>query len=157
MTVPTAIDSDQFSEVGGQQKGETPMIRKIFTWLLATILLDTVPLASAQQPGKIPWIGYLAGAGSGPSPAFIQGLRDLGYVEGKNLGFVFRTTEGNAELWPELAAELVRLKVDIIVADATGAIMAAKKATSTIPIVMMDSTDPVGTGLVASLALRVSL
>ena len=97
---------------------EDNLFRKIFTSLLATILLDTVPITSTQQPGKIPWIGYLAGAGSGPSPAFTQRLRDLSYVEGKNLGFVFRTTEGNAELWPGLAAELVRLTVDVIVADA---------------------------------------
>jgi putative ABC transport system substrate-binding protein len=87
-----------------------------------------------------------------PFTAFIQGLRDLGYVEGKNLAFVFRTTEGKAERFPDLAAELVHLKVDIIVADVTAAIVAAKKAASTIPIVMMDSTDPVGIGLVASLA-----
>src|SRR5215470_19132443 len=96
----------------------------------------------AQQAGKIPWIGYLAVTGSGPSPAFIQGLRDLGYVEGKNIAFVFRTTEGQFERYDDLAAELVRLKVDIIVADYTSAALAAKKATSTIPIVMTNSTDP---------------
>jgi putative ABC transport system substrate-binding protein len=117
----------------------------------ATLLALPFP-ARAQQQGKIPWIGYLTGSGSGPSPAFILGLRDLGYVEGKNIAFVFRTTEGRSETWPDLAAELVRLKVDIIVADATGAIVAAKKATSKIPIVMTDSADPVGTGLVASFA-----
>src|SRR5215510_5796480 len=108
--------------------------------------------AEAQQPGKIPWIGYLAGTGSGPSPAFIQGLQDLSYVEGKNIACVFRTAEGHPERYPDLAAELVRLKVDIIVADFTSASLAAKKATSTIPIVMTNGTDPVGTGLVANLA-----
>jgi putative tryptophan/tyrosine transport system substrate-binding protein len=118
---------------------------------LITVLLITGHVV-AQQPEKIPWIGYLAGTGSGPSPAFIQGLRDLGYVEGKNIAFVFRTTEGNSERYDDLAAELVRLKVDILVADYTSAALAAKKATSTIPIVMTNGTDPVGTGLVATLA-----
>src|SRR5215470_8356163 len=110
--------------------------------------------AEAQQPGKIPWIGYLAGAGSGPSPAFIQGLRDLGYVEGKNIGFVYRTAEGESGRYADIAAELVRLQVDIIAADSTGMALAAKKATNTIPIVMTGrgSGDPVQTGLVASLA-----
>ena len=109
-------------------------------------------MATAQQPGKIPWIGYLAGAGSGPSPAFILGLRDLGYVEGKNIGVVFRTAEGKTERFADLAAELVRLKVDIIIADGSATTLALKKATSTIPIVVTTSTDPVGTGLVASFA-----
>jgi len=108
--------------------------------------------AEAQQPGKIPWIGYLAGAGSGPASAFQQGLRDLGHIEGKNIAFVFRTAEGKPERFADLAAELVRLKVDIVVADGTGPTLAAKKATNTIPIVMTSSTDPVGTGLVASYA-----
>jgi len=128
------------------------MISKVVIWLLTTILLTTAPPAEAQQPGKIPWIGYLAGAGSGPSPAFMQGMRDLGYVEGKNIGFVFRTAEGRSERFADLAAELVRLKVDIIVADSTNPSSAAKKATGTIPIVMTTSGDPVGTGLVASFA-----
>jgi putative ABC transport system substrate-binding protein len=128
------------------------MKAKILVYAVSALILATIHLAEAQQPGKIPWIGYLAGAGSGPSPAFIQGLRDLGYVEGKNIAFVFRTTEGKTEHNADLAAELVRLKVDIIVADSTGIALALKKATSTIPIVMTTVTDPVGTGLVASLA-----
>jgi len=107
----------------------------------------------AQEGKKIPWIGYLAGAGSGPSPAFIQGLRDLGYVEGKNIAFVFRTAEGESGRYADLAAELVRLQVDIIVADSSGMALAAKKVTNTIPIVMAGlTTDPVQMGLVASLA-----
>ena len=121
-------------------------------WLLITVLLITAPLAQAQQPTKILWIGYLAGAGSGPSPAFVQGLRDLGYVEGKNIGFVFRTAEGKTERFANLATELVRLKVDIVITDGSASTLALKKATSTIPIVMTTSTDPVGTGLVASFA-----
>jgi len=79
-------------------------------------------------------------------------MRDLGYVEGKNIAFAYRTTEGRTERNVELAAELVSLKVDIIIADGTPPGLAAKKATSTIPIVLATSTDPVGNGLVASLA-----
>jgi putative ABC transport system substrate-binding protein len=108
--------------------------------------------AAAQPSTKVPRIGYLAGAGSGPSPAFTQGLRDLGYVESKNIAFVFRTTAGKNERYSDLAAELVRLKVDIIVVGGNSGIRAAKKATSTIPIVMTSVGDPIGLGLVASLA-----
>ena len=127
------------------------MSTKISCFALFALLFALSFPVEAQQTGKISWIGYLAGAGSGPSPAFIQGLWDLGYVEGKNIAFVYRTTEGKSERTADLAAELVRLKVDVIVVDVTGAAMAAKKATSTIPIVMTSITDPVGTGLVASL------
>ena len=98
--------------------------------------------AEAQQPRKIPWIGYLAGIGSGPSPVFIQGLRDLGYVEGKNIAFVFRTAEGESGRYADLAAELVRLQVDIIVADTSGMAQAVKKATSAIPVVMTGLSGP---------------
>jgi putative ABC transport system substrate-binding protein len=119
---------------------------------LAVFLVGCVAVAEAQQPAKIPWIGYLAGSGSGPSPAFIQGLRDLGYVEGKNIAIAFRTVEGKTERFANLAVELVRLKMDIIIADGSAPTLALKKATSTIPIVMTQSTDPVGTGLVASFA-----
>jgi len=125
---------------------------KISWWLLAIFFLTAVPFVQAQEVKKIFWIGYLAGSGSAPNQAFVQGMRDLGYVEGKNIAFVFRTTEGHSERYDDLAAELVRLKVDIIVADFTSASLAAKKATSTIPIVMTNGTDPVGTGLVANLA-----
>jgi ABC-type uncharacterized transport system substrate-binding protein len=120
--------------------------------LIAVVLLALGVTAEAQQLGKIPWIGYLAATGSGPSPAFLQGLLDLGYVEGKNIAIVFRTAEGKSERNADLAAELVRLKVDVIVTDNTAAALALKKATSTIPIVMTTSTDPVGSGLIASFA-----
>jgi putative ABC transport system substrate-binding protein len=127
------------------------MKRSLF--LIALVVVARGIIAEAQPPtGKIPWIGYLAGAGSGPSPAFIQGMRDLGYVEGKNIAFVFRTAEGRPERYPDLATELVRLKVNVIVTDVTSAALALKKTTNTIPIVMTSSTDPVGTGLVSSLA-----
>jgi len=125
---------------------------RIFVLALSSMLLALCPCLDAQQPGKISWIGYLTGAGSSPNPAFVEGMRELGYVEGKNIAFVYRTTEGKSERYPDLAAELVRLKVDIIVADFTSAALAAKIATSTIPIVMTTLTDPIGAGLVASLA-----
>jgi len=128
------------------------MKAKILVYALLALILATIHLAQAQQAGKIPWIGYLASSGSGPAPAFIEGLRDLGYVEGKNIAFVFRTAEGKPERYGDLASELVRLKVDVIVADFTGAVLAAKNATSTIPIVIINNVDPVGIGLVASLA-----
>jgi putative tryptophan/tyrosine transport system substrate-binding protein len=125
-----------------------------WAWVFAIVVVLSVCGArtEAQQPGKIPWIGYLAGAGSGPSPAFIQGLRDLGYVEGKNIAFVYRTTEGRRERYTDIVTELVRLNPDVIVTDVTSAAVALKKATTAIPIVMTSSTDPVATGLVASLA-----
>jgi putative ABC transport system substrate-binding protein len=128
------------------------MKKNFLVFLVTTLFLAIADSGQAQEPGKIAWIGYLAGAGSGPSPAFIQGLRGLGYIEGKNIGFVFRTTEGRSDRNADLAAELVRLKVDIIVAESSGLALAAKDATSTIPIVMTTSTDPVGTGLIASFA-----
>ena len=124
---------------------------KIFVWLLTTVLL-TVAFAEAQDGKTIFWIGYLAGAGSSPNQAFVQGMRDLGYVEGKNIAFVYRTTEGRRERYPEIVMELVRLKPDVIVTDVTSAAVALKKATNTIPIVMMSSTDPIQTGLVNSLS-----
>jgi ABC-type uncharacterized transport system substrate-binding protein len=128
------------------------MHQGIFALALSAMLFALSTSANAQQPAKIPWIGYLTGAGSSPNKAFVEGLRDLGYVEGKNIAFVFRTTEGRRERSADLAAELVSLKVDIIIADGTSPALAAKKVTGTIPIVMTTSTDPVANGLVASLA-----
>jgi len=128
------------------------MKKKIAVLTLCTMFLALCGSVEAQQPTKIPWIGYLAGSGSGPSPVFMQGLRALGYVEGKNIAFVFRTTEGKNERYSDLAVELVRLNVDIIVAGGNTGVRAAKKATSSIPIVMTSIGDPVGLGLVASLA-----
>jgi putative ABC transport system substrate-binding protein len=129
------------------------MSKKPGVWLLATFLLATAFFAEAQQPaGKVPRIGYLADAGSSPPQAFLQGLRELGYVEGKNIAFEYRTTDGKSERRPDLAAELVRLKVEVIVVSGSPTAEAAKKATSAIPIVMTSSSDPVGTGLIASLA-----
>jgi len=125
---------------------------------LAVILsLILAPLAAgAQQAAKVPRIGFLSAATSGVSSpvldAFRQGLRELGWVEGQNIVVDYRFTDRSDRL-PDLAAELVQLKVDIIVAEATQGVAAAKNATETIPIVMISgSADPVGLGFIASLA-----
>jgi putative ABC transport system substrate-binding protein len=132
------------------------MIRKISIWLLATLLLTPAALVEAQQPKKIAKIGYLFPATPATAAhlveAFRQGLRDLGYVEGKTFVLELRYGEARFERLPELARELVGLKVDVIVTNTDGAIAAVKRETQTIPIVMGNSTDPVGTGFVASLA-----
>ena len=108
--------------------------------------------AEAQQPEKTPRIGYLSGGGSSPPQAFMQGLRDLGYFEEKNITIEHRTSGGKPDMYPDIMADLIRLKVAVIVVEGSGAALAAKKATHTIPIVMTTSTDPVGTGLIASFA-----
>jgi putative ABC transport system substrate-binding protein len=109
--------------------------------------------ASAQQPTKTPRIGYLGSTSvSARTEAFQQGLRELGYVEGKNIVIEWRRHEGKVDRLPALAAELVRLKVDIIITAGAPAARAAKEATVTIPIVMIQVGDPVGSGFVASLA-----
>jgi putative tryptophan/tyrosine transport system substrate-binding protein len=128
------------------------MRAKILFYALSALILTTIHLADAQQPKKIARIAYLTGVGSAPNEEFLQGLRDLGYVEGRNILIEFRTTGGRPERRPELAAELVRLKVDVIVADTAGEVTAAKNATATIPIVMRSVADPIALGLVASLA-----
>jgi putative tryptophan/tyrosine transport system substrate-binding protein len=125
-----------------------------------SILFVVVPLAvafiaDAQQPKKVPHIGHLsAGPGSDPArqEAFRQGLRELGYAEGKNIVIEWRFGEGKFERVPALAAELVRLKVNVIVTSGPAATRPAKEATSTIPIVMAQDNDPVENGFVASLA-----
>ena len=127
-------------------------MKNSFSILLIVAVVLVAAMAQAQQPKKIPRIGYLTAAGSAPSPAFLQGLRDLGYVEGQNIAIEYRSADGKRDRVPDLAVELVRLKVNIIVADGSGASTESKKATRTIPIVMTSSTDPVGTGIVASLA-----
>jgi putative tryptophan/tyrosine transport system substrate-binding protein len=121
---------------------------------LCSMLLAPCSAVEAQQPAKIARIGYLGGAApiSARREAFRQGLRDLGYVEGKNIVIEWRSGEGRADRVPGLAAELVRLKVDVIVTDGSQSTRSAKEATSVIPIVMAQDTDPVGTGIVASLA-----
>ena len=132
------------------------MRKNVMRLTLCAMLFAFCSSADAQQPTKIPRIGYL----SAPSPsnmaarneAFRQGLRDLGYVEGKNIVIEYRSGEGKLDRLPALAAELVRLKVDVIVTGGPGSTRSTKEATSTIPIVMAQDNDPVGNGFVASLA-----
>src|SRR5262245_24681014 len=114
------------------------------------------PLATrAQAPPKLPRVGYVGGAGrtamSHVFEAFRQGLKELGYVEGQTIALEARWAEGHAERIPELVAELIGLNINVLVAGVSSAALAAKKATRTIPIVMV-TADPVGLGLVASLA-----
>ncbi len=132
------------------------MRKNILVWLMLTFFVANVSLTQAQQPTKIPRIGYLIGTAASAlgarTDAFRQGLRELGYVEGKNIIIEWRSADGKPDLLPGLAAELVRLKVDIIVTGGPTVTRAVKEATSTIPIVMAQDTDPVGSGFVASLA-----
>jgi putative ABC transport system substrate-binding protein len=127
----------------------------VFLALCSMLLAPRLP-AHAQQPGKIPRIGFLdpstAAAMASLLEAFRQEMGKLGWIEGKNITIEYRFAEQRSERLPELAAELVRLKVDLIVTSGGSTPLAAKKATSIIPIVMTNSVDPVGQGLVASLA-----
>src|SRR6266850_3303280 len=132
--------------------------RRFLSTTVAGIL--AAPLgAGAQQAGKIYRIGILEQGGpyrsafGGPShEAFREQLRELGYIEGQSVVFEYRFAEGRAERLADFAAELVRLKVDVIVGGGTLGPLAAKRATSTIPVVLTSAGDPVGTGLVANLA-----
>jgi putative ABC transport system substrate-binding protein len=132
------------------------MIRKVLQLLLAHFILTTSAPSEAQQPAKVPRIGYLGGVSfsvnSARIEAFRQGLRELGYIDGKSIAIEWRSAEGKPERQRELAAELVRLKVDVIVTDGSGSTRSAKEATNTIPIVMANDNDPIGNGFVASLA-----
>ena len=132
------------------------MNEKIFTLALGALFFALCFTVEAQQPTKVPRLGYLSSAspsaGSSRIEAFRQSLRELGYVEGKNLVIEWRFAEGKLDRLPALAAELVRLKVDIIVSASPPVTGAAKDVTVTIPIVMAHDPDPVGNGFVASLA-----
>ena len=132
--------------------GTTKMALALF---LGT-LLGPLSWADAQQPKKIARIGFLSAASPAALSARIealrQGLRELGYMEGKNIVIEWRSSEGKADRLPVLAAELVRLKVDVIVTGGAASTRPAKEATVTIPIVMAQDNDPVGSGFVASLA-----
>jgi putative tryptophan/tyrosine transport system substrate-binding protein len=132
------------------------MKKRITLWLLATLFLASVSLAEAQQTGKIVRIGFLdTSTASGSAvlwDAFRQEMRKLGWIEGKNIAIEYRFAEQKPERLPELAVDLVRLKVGLIVVSGTPPALAAKNATTTIPIVMANVADPVGQGLVASLA-----
>jgi len=135
------------------------MNTKIIICLVAVALLSIVSVAEAQQPKKVPRIGYVAqrNAPTAANPdlaadAFQSGLRDLGYLDGKNIRIEYRYAEGSDERIIALVAELVQLKVDVLVTVPLPAIRAAKQATKTIPIVMVTTRDPIATGLIDSLA-----
>src|SRR6266849_4482283 len=131
-------------------------MRLIGLAVILAVSLILAPLAvEAQQAAKVPRIGYLApNLATIPHllEAFRQGLRDLGYVEGRNVVIEYRDAEGKLERLPALAAELVALKVDVIVAPVTPSALAAKQATRTLPVVFIGVADPVTSGLVTSLA-----
>src|SRR5947207_12870450 len=132
------------------------MNKKIVVSFLATLILVSVHFGEAQQPKKLPRIGFLGSSTAaleenlvGP---FREGLRDLGYVEGKNILIEYRWAEGKYDRFPALIGELVAQKVDIIVTAGTPASLAVKKAAPSIPLVMLAVGDPIGTGLIESLA-----
>jgi ABC-type uncharacterized transport system substrate-binding protein len=120
-------------------------------WLMTLFFLATVSPAGSQQPAKIPQVGIVVSSDR-TFELLRQAMRDLGYLDGKNVRFVYRSAEGNTDHMPDLVAELVNLKVDVLVVNNTTLIRAAKQATKTIPIVMMSNQDPVAIGLVDSLA-----
>ena len=132
------------------------MNKKIYWLALGAMLFALCMSAEAQQPKKVPRIGWLTGgplfANPASTEAFQQGLRELGYVEGKNMVIEWRGADGKRDRVPTLAAELVSLKVDVIVTSGATDTRAAKAATAAIPIVMTNDGDPVGNGFVASLA-----
>src|SRR3981189_2297256 len=128
----------------------------VLSILFVVVLLAVAVIAEAQQPTKVPRIGYLSPTSPSVSPtrieAFRQGLRELGYVEGKNIVIEYRYAEGKLDRLPLLAAELVDHKIDVIVTGGNQATLAAKQATSTIPIVVGSAGNLVQLGVVASLA-----
>jgi putative ABC transport system substrate-binding protein len=132
------------------------MNTKIIICLVIAALLSTASFAEAQQTGKVFRIGFLDGSNASGMAvlveAFRQELNKLGWIEGKNITIEYRYAEGKNERLPELATDLVRLKVDLIVVTSGPPALAAKRATTTIPTVMVNVGDPVGAGLVASLA-----
>jgi ABC-type uncharacterized transport system substrate-binding protein len=132
------------------------MRRREFIALLGGAVAAWPLAARSQQSGKLPTIGFLGAAtpsvASQLVAAFVQRLRELGWIEGRTVAIEYRWAEGRSERFAEIAAEFVRLKVDVIVTWAGGPVIAAKQATTVIPIVFASQTDPVGTGLVASLS-----
>jgi putative tryptophan/tyrosine transport system substrate-binding protein len=136
-------------------KGKKSMKKATSTlFILATLILAPVYPAQAQKQATIPRMGllYLGAPPNAILDGFMQGMRELGYIEGKNIIIEYRFAEGKEDRLPELATELVRLKVDAIFTAGTPAIYALKQATKTIPIVFFSTSDPIATGVVASLA-----
>jgi putative tryptophan/tyrosine transport system substrate-binding protein len=146
--------SSKRKAVSSKKQSAKAMIRGILVCLLLTAILPTGSL-EAQQPAKPPRIGFIMADSSGPDPrvdAFRQGLRELGYVEGKNIAVEYRFAEGKEDRLLKLVAELVSQKMEIIITDGTAVTRAVKNATKTIPIVMASDGDPVGNSFVTSLA-----
>ena len=139
-----------------EREGAIAIERRVFGSLSIALLLGCVASgrARAQSAGKSKRIGYLSSGSSASAfhASFVDGLRELGWVPGRNIDIEYRFADGHAEWLPQLAAELVRLRVELIVAQSTSSVLAASKATSTIPIVMVNVGDPVRLGLVDSLA-----
>src|SRR5215468_10450779 len=132
-------------------------MNKRLVWIVTLLFLAAGTFAEAQQTKKVPCIGFLAVSGDPKTPgpwveAFRHGLRDVGYDEGKSILVEYRYVEGKLDRIPSLVAEIMQLKVDVLVLVALSAIRAAKQSTKTIPIVMVATVDPVATGLVDSLA-----
>jgi putative ABC transport system substrate-binding protein len=140
--------------VGSKETGSASMPKKSLIGLLATVLLTTALPAEAQQPTKIPRMGIVTGTAKDPTSTkiFRQALEDLGYVDGKNILFEHRYTEGNRERVAGIVTELLSRKIDILFTTQAIVVRAAKQATKTIPIVMAITPDPVAVGLVDSLA-----
>ena len=133
------------------------MIKEIILFALCSLLLAPCSVVEAQQPTKIPRIGFIPSAGDANNPgtqvnAFQRGLRDLGYIDGKNILTEYRYGEGQAERIPSLVAELAQLKIDVLVVGSPGAVQEARKVSKTIPIVLVITQDPVAAGYVDSLA-----
>jgi putative tryptophan/tyrosine transport system substrate-binding protein len=145
------VFSSQLSVVSWKRKAGGILI-----WLLATLLLTAAPPAQAQQPANVPRIGYLTAdspsAATARTEAFRQGLRELGYIEGKTVVIEWRFADGKVYRLSSLVTELVRLNVDVIVTGGSSVTRVAKDGTATVPIVMAQDRDPVGSGFVASLA-----
>src|SRR5262249_14132945 len=133
-----------------------PMRTKVISFAFTALFSALCAIAEAQQTGKVFRIGFLSPSTASGSTvlidAFLQEMSKLGWIEGKNIAIEYRFAEQKTERLPELAAELVRLKVNLIVVSGNPVALAAKSATTTIPIVMANAADPVGAGLVASLA-----
>jgi putative tryptophan/tyrosine transport system substrate-binding protein len=132
------------------------MMKTILIGLFTIVAVDTVSLAHAQQPAKIPRIGFLGAASSpalvGRLDALRQGLRDLGYIEGKTLAIEYRYADGNPERLSHLAAELVDLKVDLVITSSTPSVLAIKNASAIMPIIFTTISHPVENGIIASFA-----
>jgi ABC-type uncharacterized transport system substrate-binding protein len=132
------------------------MKRRDFITLLGGAAAARPLAARAQQPAKLPTIGFFSAGSAAPLSnwvaALVQRLRELGWIEGRNVAIEYRWAEGRNERLAEIAAEFVRLKVDVIVTHSAAPVIAAKQATAVIPVVFAVAADPLGTGLVASLA-----